>query len=124
MLLLAVYAVARAWLPADTGRDGMARALTFVVLVLANLGLIHANRAWGRTALLGNAESNPQFGWIAAGTLVVLGVVLGVPVVSQLFAFVTPPPVMLLAAVGVAVLSVGWFEVVKRVQGRRARSAV
>ncbi len=123
-LLLAVYAGARAWLVADAGRDEVARALTFVVLVLSNLGLIHANRSWGRSALLGNAESNPQFGWIATGTIVVLGVVLGVPAVSQLFAFTTPPPAMLLAAVGIAVVSVAWFEVVKRVQGRGLGRAV
>jgi Ca2+-transporting ATPase len=121
MLLLAVYAGARAWLPADAQRDDMARALTFVVLVLSNLGLIHANRAWGRTAMLGNAESNTQFGWIAAGTILVLGVVLAVPAVSRLFAFVAPLPATLLAAVGVALLSVTWFELVKRVQGQGVR---
>jgi magnesium-transporting ATPase (P-type) len=67
LLLLAVYAGARAWLPADGQRDDIARALTFVVLILSNLGLIHANRSWGRTSLAGNPESNKQFGWIAAG---------------------------------------------------------
>jgi Ca2+-transporting ATPase len=121
VLLLAVYAGARAWLPADARRDDIARALTFVVLVLSNLVLIHANRAWGRTALLGNAESNPQFGWIAAGTVVVLGAVLGVPAISRLFSFSAPTPVMLLAALGLAGLSMVWFEGVKQVQSRRIR---
>jgi Ca2+-transporting ATPase len=119
LLLLAVYAGARALLPQDAQRDDTARALTFVVLVLSNLGLIHTNRSWGRTAWLGNPESNQQFGWIAAGTLVVLGVVLGVPAVSRLFSFAAPPPVMLLAALGAAVLGMLWFEGVKRVQGQR-----
>jgi len=118
LLLLAVYAGARAWLPADGQRDDIARALTFVVLVVSNLGLIHANRSWGRTVLSGNPESNKQFGWIAAGTVIVLGVVLSVPVISRLFSFASPPPVMLLAAVGAAVLSMVWFEGVKRVQSR------
>jgi Ca2+-transporting ATPase len=119
LLLLAVYAASRAWLPADAQRDDIARALTFVVLVLSNLGLIHANRSWGRTALLGNSESNRQFGWIAAGTVVVLGAVLGVPAISRLFYFAAPPPVMLLVALVVAALSMVWFEGVKRIQGRR-----
>jgi Ca2+-transporting ATPase len=113
-----VYAGARAWLADDAARNEMARALTFVVLVLSNLGLIHANRSWGHTALLGQAESNQQFGWIAGGTVVVLGVVLGVPAVSQLFAFATPPPAMLLAGVFFAVLALVWFELVKRLQRR------
>jgi P-type Ca2+ transporter type 2C len=114
-----VYAGARALLPQDAQRDDTARALTFVVLVLSNLGLIHTNRSWGRTAWLGKPESNQQFGWIAAGTVVVLGAVLGVPAVSRLFAFAAPPPITLLAALGAAVLGMLWFEGVKRVQGRR-----
>jgi Ca2+-transporting ATPase len=119
LILLAVYAGARAWLPDDAQRDGMARAVTFVVLILCNLGLIHANRSWGRTALLGHAGSNRQFGWIAAGTVAMLGVVLGVPAVSVLFSFALPTPAMLAAAVGAAVLGLAWFESVKRFQDRR-----
>jgi Ca2+-transporting ATPase len=114
LLLLGVVAGARAWLPADAQRDDAARALGFVVLVLSNLGLIHINRAWGRTAWLGNPASNRQFGWIAAGTVVLLGAVLGVPAISRLFAFAMPPASMLLAALGVAGLSLVWFESVKR----------
>lgn len=121
LLLLAAYAGARAWLPADAQRDDTARALTFVALVLSNLVLIHANRAWGRTALLGNAGSNRQFGWIAAGTVLVLGAVMGVPAVSRLFSFSAPTITMLLAAAGVAGLSMVWFEAVKRAQGRQPR---
>jgi Ca2+-transporting ATPase len=124
LLLLAVFAGARAWLPGGDSRDDTARALCFVVLILSNLGLIHANRSWGRTALLGNAQSNRQFGWIAGGTLVVLCAVLGFPVVSRLFSFSLPAPAMLLAALGVAALSMVWFEAVKRIHGRQlAKSA-
>lgn len=118
LLLLAVYAGAWYWLPADAQRDDIARTLTFVVLVLSNLGLIHTNRAWGRTALSGSPEANKQLGWIAAGTVVVLGVVLSVPVISRLFYFAAPPPAMLLAALGAALLSMVWFEGVKRVQSQ------
>jgi len=124
LLLLGVYAAASAWLPADGQRDDIARALTFVVLVVSNLGLIHANRSWGRTSLSGNPESNKQFGWIAVGTVVMLGVVLSVPVISRLFSFASPPPVMLLAALGGAMLSIVWFEGVKRVLTQRLPRAV
>ena len=72
----------------------------------------------------GNPESNQQFGWIAAGTVVVLGVVLSVPAISRLFSFAAPPPVLLLVALGAIVLSMVWFEGVKRVQSRRPRRAV
>ena len=116
VLLLAVYAGARRWLPADAQRDDIARALTFVVLVLSNLGLIQANRAWGRTSLLGNVDSNRHFSWITAATLAVLGVVLGVPAISRLFSFSLPAPAMFLMALGLAGISMVWFETVKRVQ--------
>ena len=114
LLLLAVYAGARAVLPPGADRDDTARALTFVVLVLANLGLIHVNRSWGRTAWRGSAASNRQFGWIAAGTVAVLCAVLGVPAISRLFAFALPAPWQLLAALSLAALGVLWFEAVKQ----------
>jgi Ca2+-transporting ATPase len=124
LLLLAVYAGARAWLPGSDQRDDIARGLTFAVLVLSNLALIHANRSWGSTVLAGSPESNKPFGWIAAGTVVLLAVVLAVPAVSRLFSFAAPPPAMLAAALGATLVSVLWFEGVKRVQSRRAPSAV
>lgn len=122
LLLLAVYAGARAWLPVQAHRDDAARGLTFVVLVLSNLGLIHVNRSWGPTAWLGHAESNMPFGAIAAGTVIVLGAVLGVPVVSRLFSLATPSPTALLVALGVAMVGMLWFEGVKRIQNGRTPS--
>jgi len=119
LLLLGVYAGARTWLPLQADRDDTARALTFAVLVLCNLGLIQTNRSWGRTAWLGHAGSNRQFGWIAAGAIVLLAVVLWVPAVGRLFAFAAPPPGALLAALGVAALALAWFDGVKR--GKRPR---
>ena len=116
LLLLGVYAGARTWLPAEAQRDDIARALTFVVLILSNLGLIHTNRSWGRTALLVNAGSNRHFIWIAAATVAMLGAVLGIPAISRLFSFAVPSPVMLLVALCVAMLSMIWFEGVKRIQ--------
>ena len=99
----------------------MARALTFVVLVLANLALIHTNRSWSRTVWWGRAVAGGQFGWIALGTLAVLSVVLIVPAVSRLFSFVAPTPFLLCAALGMVAVSLLWFEGVKwrfRVQSR------
>jgi Ca2+-transporting ATPase len=113
LLLLAVDAGARAGLAAQPGVDDMARALTFVVLVLCNLGLIQTNRAWGRTAWQGRTESSRPFAVIAAATVLVLGVVLGVPAIRRLFSFALPPPVWWLGALGVALVAMAWFEAVK-----------
>jgi Ca2+-transporting ATPase len=124
LLLLAVYAGSLALLPAQAQREDAARGLTFVVLVLANLGLIQANRSWapgwGRAPGQGGAESGRPFAWIALGTAAMLAVVLGVPAVSRLFSFAMPPVGFMLAALGVAALALGWFELVKWGLGRRS----
>jgi Ca2+-transporting ATPase len=120
LLLVGVYAGSRSWLPLDDQRDGVSRALTFIVLVLSNLGLIHVNRSWGATVLQGHAESNRQFGWIAAGTVAVLGLVLSVPAVSRLFAFAMPPALMLGGALVAALLAMAWFDLVKRLLLQRS----
>jgi Ca2+-transporting ATPase len=112
-VLLVTYAGARWMAPLEVGRDDMARTLTFMVLVLSNLGLIQSNRSWERMAWHGNTASNRQFGWIAAGAVAVLCVVLAVPAVGRLFSFVTPSPALLAAGLGMAVLNVLWFECIK-----------
>ncbi len=118
-LLLGVYVLAREF----SKSDDVARAMTFSVLVLSNLGLIFANRFWNQSALLARAGSNPAFVWIAVATVAVLAGILGVPVASGLFSFATPSPAMLLAGVGAAALSLLWFEAVKWGLGRRAAPA-
>ena len=84
--------------------DDMARALTFTVLVLTNLCLIHANHSWGRSAWRGGDTSNRQFGWIALATVILLGLVLGVPAISRLFYFIPPSPIMLFAGLSATLL--------------------
>lgn len=118
-LLLGVYTLARGF----SKSDDIARAMTFSVLVLSNLGLIFANRFWNQSALLVPAGSNWAFIWIAVATVGVLGAILGVPVLSDLFAFATPSPALLVAGVGAAGLGLLWFEVVKWGLGRRIAPA-
>ncbi len=109
-IVLLAYLAARS----VSGSDAVARALGFTVLVLSNIGLIHANRWWAPRAQQ-RAGSNPSFGWIASATLALLAAVLGIPVVSGLFGFVVPTPALLLAGVAAAGLGWLWFEGVKRV---------
>jgi Ca2+-transporting ATPase len=49
----------------------------------------------------------------------VLAIILSVPVVSKLFAFVLPTPTLMALGVGVALVSTLWFEGVKRVLARK-----
>lgn len=106
VLLLATYASVRS----ATTSDDTARAATFMVLVLSNLGLIQSNRHWRRATWFGPGTSNRYFAWIALATVALLACVLCFPAVSKLFAFIRPAPLMLLAAAGVALGSLLWFQ--------------
>lgn len=108
-LLLGVYV----WCRSETGSDDLARAMTFIVLVLANIGLIYVNRTWDTVSWHGEGGVNRYFVWMALFTVLLLAAVLTVPGAARLFAFVRPPIPMLFMAVGAALLSMLWFEAVK-----------
>jgi Ca2+-transporting ATPase len=118
LLLLALFGGAKAM----SGSDDMARALTFAVLVVSSLGLIFVNRSWNRAVGLAAAQSNPYYLWMTFASIAVLGIVLYVPVVSKLFAFAQPSPMLMLIGLGVALVSTLWFESVKRFLGAKATS--
>lgn len=90
-----------------------ARALTFTTLIFASLGLILVNRSWSRTILEGLRARNRALGWVLAGTVLFLGLVLYVPYARDLFRFSFLHPVDLAIAFGGAFFSVGWFEIWK-----------
>jgi Ca2+-transporting ATPase len=120
ILLLATYAGIRFFAPVASDRDELARTLTFVVLALANLALIHTNKSWSRTRWMGHGAFGAQLSWIAFATLAMLALALFFPPVTQLFSFVTPAPVLILFAFGIVALSLMWFEVVKWVINMRS----
>ncbi len=114
-MVLAIHAAA---LMLGKGQDE-ARALTFTTLVLANLGLILANRSWSELIVRTLARPNPALWWIAAGTCLFLGLVLFTPGLRDLFHFEVLHLHDLLLCLGGAVAGVFWFEVLKA--GRRTR---
>jgi Ca2+-transporting ATPase len=115
-LLLAVFSLTRT----ASQSDEVARAMTFMVLVLCNLALIYVNRSW--TAVLpGHHGTNWAFTWVASAAVALLGVVLAVPAVGRLFAFATPAPALWLAGGAAAGVGLLWFEAVKWGLGRCTR---
>lgn len=117
VLLLALYAGARV----AANSEDMARAMVFTVLVLANLGLIYANRNLTRPSWRTGDAGNRYAAWISAVTVLLLACVLGISPVSRLFAFEQPTPWILLSAAGLTVLGLLWLEGVKWALGRKSR---
>ena len=97
------------------------RAMAFTTMVLANLGLILANRSRSQPAWATLRTPNVALWWVVGGTILFLILVLAVPVLSDLFAFSLPSPLQLLWCLAAAVVSLLWSEVVKIVTRRYAR---
>ncbi len=120
---LAVLGVAAGVFALALGRGGTgdeARTMAYTTLILANLGLILANRSL-RTTIVGTLSSrNPALWWVVGGALALLALVLGVPFLRTLFHFAPLSAVDLLLALGAAALSIGWFEGMKAVRGAGA----
>ena len=98
-----------------------ARAMAFVSLVTANLGLILANRSTSQPIWVVLKTRNPAVWWVIGGTTLFLSLVLALPWLRTLFHFgkLTLLDVAIcIAAGGVSVL---WFELLKAYRLTHAR---
>jgi Ca2+-transporting ATPase len=97
-----------------------ARAAAFACIVFGNLGLILCNRSRTESILRTWRRPNRAMGWVFAGTLAGLAIVLTVPAMQRLFQFAPIGVVEVLAAFTAATAAVVLSEVVKLgVPGRR-----
>jgi Ca2+-transporting ATPase len=96
-----------------------ARALTFTTLIVANLGLILTNRSWSRTILAMLRSPNGALRWVLGGTLVLLGMVLYIPFLREVFHFDILHPKDLLICLFAGVFSILWFEGLKILGNRK-----
>lgn len=105
--------------------DSVVRSMTFATLVFGNLAVLLVNRSWRLSVLATFRErTNPTLKWILAGATALLVVVLTVPGLRQAFQFGVMPPLGWVVALGVALASVGWFEVYKYASQRGAAAVV
>lgn len=86
--------------------------------MLANLGLILANRSWSELIVQTLARPNPALWWIVAGTCIFLGLALFTPGLRGLFHFDTLHPPDLALCLGGAAAGIVWFELLKLVNRR------
>jgi Ca2+-transporting ATPase len=89
------------------------RALTFSTMIIANLALIFTNRSWSRTILASVRDPNAALWWVTAGTLLVLGLVLYVPFLRNLFRFFILHPLDIVICFVAGLVSIMWFEGLK-----------
>jgi Ca2+-transporting ATPase len=91
-----------------------ARSLTFVSLVLVDLGLVLVNRSFATSLAELIGKANRALVWVAAVTLALLALVVLSPVGRELFRFgpLHPDDLMLVAVIVVAVLAT--LEFLKR----------
>jgi len=108
-MLLAVFLLAQDW----RLDEPTTRALTFTTLVIANLGLIFANRSHSRLILEALQARNAALWWVVGGTLLLLGLVLYVPGVRSLFDFSLLSPLELALCLAAGIISLLWFEALK-----------
>ncbi len=106
---------------AQTGGYGEeeARTLSFTTLIVANIGLILANRSWSKTIVSGLRSPNRALWWIVGGAATFLACALYVPVLREIFRFAHLTPLDVLLCVGVGAASIVWFELLKVINRRR-----
>jgi Ca2+-transporting ATPase len=100
--------------------EAHARALTFATYLVANLALILTNRSWSRIILRSSLGDLTLLTVIAAA-LGFLALVVYVPPLAQLFRFAPLGIVDVAICLGVALLSITWFEIAKLLGVRGGR---
>jgi len=115
LLCLAIFGIA---LDRGTG-EGVARALAFTTLVVANIALIFVNRSWELTILASLRMPNRSLWIITGAAALCLGLVLYIPLLQNLFHFAPLNGRELLIAVVAGAVSIAWFELFKLIRKPR-----
>ncbi len=95
-----------------------ARTISFVALVLANLGLILTNRSSSSRIWASLRGRNTALWLIISATIIFLGVVIYVPILRSLFRFGELHAIDILLCVGVGIISIFCFEAIKYISGK------
>jgi Ca2+-transporting ATPase len=121
LVVLLAYAWASPRIP-----EAEARAFAFATLVTGNLALILSNRSTHGSLWATLRTPNATLWWVIGGALALLAAALYVPWAVEVLRFAPLPAHELVAAIGLGVASVVWFEAIKwmRSSGSAPRRAV
>jgi Ca2+-transporting ATPase len=114
--VLVVTAGVLAWALLSGLPEMDARALTFVTLVIADLGLILANRAVSGNLLAALLPRNPALWLVVGGAVVLLVLVIGIPAMRDLFSFGVLHGDDLAVIAVASVLALLWLELLRLVR--------
>lgn len=110
--LLMVFLVYKVSL--DSGQsEEEARTLTFVTIVVSNIFLIFTNRFWSKSITSLFFIPNKSMVWIVGGITLLLGVILYIPRLRQVFHFGPMHMDDMVFVLAAGALSIAWFEVIK-----------
>lgn len=90
-----------------------ARALAFLTLIVCNLGMILSNRSLTRSGLYMLRKKNEAFKWVMSGTIAVMGLILILPFLKNLFQFGTVSLNDLLIALTGGIVAIALMELLK-----------
>jgi P-type Ca2+ transporter type 2C len=90
-----------------------ARLLSFISLVIGNLGLIFTNRSWTRSILTTLKIPNKALWWVTGGALGFLMLVSAVPFLRDLFKFQSINPWEFIVCLSAGLVSIIVSESVK-----------
>jgi len=99
-----------------------ARALAFTTLIVANIGLILANRSWSQTIWSRFRYRNRALWWVAGGAAAFLAAALYVPALREVFRFARLSAVDVALCLVVGLTSILWFELLKVINRKRIRA--
>ncbi|MBN9133834.1 MAG: cation-translocating P-type ATPase [Nitrosospira multiformis] len=122
VLLLIVQAIFSFALYRGLGADE-ARAITFMTLVIASVGLIFTNRSRSRSALASLESRNAALWWVTGGAMGGLGLVAFVPALSELFSFGRLKLAEVAFCLFAGLVTFGLFETMKLIRARRQVSS-
>ncbi len=99
--------------------DEQVRALVFCTLVFSNIGLIISNRSWTESIFNILRKPNPAMVWLVVGVVALTFAITSVPYLNQLFKFAPLHKHDVLICLGMGLLSIAWFELLKIFRSRR-----
>lgn len=101
-----------------SNNENLSRAMSFSTLIFSNLFLILSSRSSSKPIYKTLFEKNTAFLIISLGALTFLLFSLYTPFLKGVFKFASPSLLQLIVTFGIALLSVLWFEIIKKAHNK------